>query len=134
MGPVADLLAVLERSDEVELWMSRSGESREELVAVIGHLPVLDAVAVRVSMDDHVAGAEVVSDRVADAPQGLPLEARTMLPDGARVLGVHASPGRDDGEGITPDRPEADLTDALAGANADVVCAGHTHRPTDRRM
>jgi hypothetical protein len=35
----------------------------------------------------------------------LPLESRTTLPDGTRVLGVHASPGRDDGAGITPDRP-----------------------------
>lgn len=29
----------------------------------------------------------------------LPLEVRTELPDGTAVLGVHASPGRDDGEG-----------------------------------
>lgn len=62
---------------------------------------------------------------------GLPLESRATLPDGTRVLGVHASPGRDDGEGITPDRPEPELRAALAGAAADVVCAGHTHRPAD---
>ncbi len=62
----------------------------------------------------------------------LPLETRVVLPDGTRLLGVHASPGRDDGAGITPDRPDAELADALAGANADVVCAGHTHQPTDR--
>lgn len=54
------------------------------------------------------------------------------LDDGTRVLGVHASPGRDDGDGITPDRPESILTVELAGAGADVVIAGHTHRPTDR--
>jgi hypothetical protein len=53
----------------------------------------------------------------------LPLESRTTLPDGTRVLGVHASPGRDDGAGITPDRPELELREALAGAAADVVCA-----------
>lgn len=39
---------------------------------------------------------------------GLPIDVRTTLPDGTRVLGVHASPGRDDGPGITPQRPEAD--------------------------
>jgi len=44
---------------------------------------------------------------------------------------VHASPGRDDGEGITPDRPEAALGADLAGAEADIVMAGHTHRATD---
>src|SRR6478735_7664847 len=38
--------------------------------------------------------------------QDLPLEVRMVLPDGTRVLGVHASPGRDDGSGITPHRPE----------------------------
>lgn len=62
----------------------------------------------------------------------LPQEVRTVLPDGTRVLGVHASPGRDDGDGITPDRPMPELAEALRGADADVVCAGHTHRPTDR--
>src|SRR5205823_9755551 len=45
-----------------------------------------------------------------------------------------ASPGSDDGEGITPHREEADLRRDLEGANADVVCAGHTHQPTDRRV
>lgn len=64
----------------------------------------------------------------------LPLETRTELPDGTRLLGVHASPRRDDGEGITPDRPEAELRGALAGADADIVCVGHTHQPTDRQV
>lgn len=64
----------------------------------------------------------------------LPLESRTTLPDGTRVLGVHASPGRDDGAGITPDRPEPELRAVLTGAAADIVCAGHTHRPTDRQV
>lgn len=61
-----------------------------------------------------------------------PLEARATLPDGTRVLGVHAAPGRDDGPGITPHRVESELAAALAGADADVVFAGHTHQPTDR--
>ena len=62
----------------------------------------------------------------------LPLELRTTLPDGTTVLGVHASPGRDDGDGITPHRDEAELAPDLAGADAQVVFAGHTHQPTDR--
>jgi predicted phosphodiesterase len=64
----------------------------------------------------------------------LPLERRTELPDGTRLLGVHASPGRDDGAGITPHRPEGALLEALDGAEADIVFAGHTHQPTDRRV
>ena len=64
----------------------------------------------------------------------LPLEARIQLDDGTRLLGVHASPGRDDGDGITPHRPDEELLVALRGAEADVVLAGHTHQPTDRRI
>jgi predicted phosphodiesterase len=62
----------------------------------------------------------------------LPLETRTELADGTRLLGVHSSPGRDDGAGITPDRSEDDLREALIGADADIVLTGHTHQPTDR--
>jgi predicted phosphodiesterase len=64
----------------------------------------------------------------------LPLEVRVVLDDGTRLLGVHASPGRDDGEGITPDRPDDELRTALKDAEADIVIAGHTHQPTDRRV
>ena len=62
----------------------------------------------------------------------LPLEVREVLPDGTDILGVHASPGRDDGAGITPHRPEEELRRDLVGANAGLVFAGHTHQPTDR--
>ncbi len=64
----------------------------------------------------------------------LPAEQRMTLPDGTRVLGVHASPGRDDGPGISPDVPDADLAAMLAGAAADAIFAGHTHRATDRTV
>jgi predicted phosphodiesterase len=64
----------------------------------------------------------------------LPLETRLTLEDGTRVLGVHASPGMDDGPGISPHRPDDDLRAALEGADADLVVAGHTHQPTDRRV
>ena len=64
----------------------------------------------------------------------LPSELRLTLPDGTRLLGVHASPGRDDGPGITRDASDDDLQTLLAGAEADLVCGGHTHRPVDRRV
>jgi predicted phosphodiesterase len=66
--------------------------------------------------------------------EDLPLEVRLTLPDGTRVLGVHASPGRDDGEGITPGRDEEDLRRDLDGCDAELVVAGHTHQPTDRMV
>jgi predicted phosphodiesterase len=61
----------------------------------------------------------------------LPLDLRMTLPDGTRVLGVHAAPGTDDGKGLSPALSEAELRAALAGCAADMVFAGHTHKPLD---
>ncbi|HVG98508.1 MAG TPA: metallophosphoesterase family protein [Chloroflexota bacterium] len=69
-------------------------------------------------------------DRLA----ALPLETRLTLPDGTRVLGVHASPGRDDGPGVRPGLSDADLRALVAGAGADLVLVGHTHWPVDRTV
>jgi predicted phosphodiesterase len=66
--------------------------------------------------------------------QDLPLEMRDILPDGTRFLGVHASPGQDDGSGIGPDGDVAELSSLLAESNADLVCVGHTHLPFERRI
>jgi hypothetical protein len=79
-------------------------------------------------------GGALASTGWRDWLAGLPLEVRTVLPDGTRVLGVHASPGRDDGDGITPHRPVDELAADLADAEADLVCAGHTHQATDRQI
>lgn len=59
----------------------------------------------------------------------LPLEMRITLPDGTRFLGVHASPGQDDGAGLSPDQNAEELSRMLAKCEADLVCIGHTHRP-----
>lgn len=67
----------------------------------------------------------------------LPLEQRLTLPDGARLLGVHAAPGRDGtqpGDGIVPTTSEAELRSLLDGCAADLVCVGHTHWPLERRV
>jgi predicted phosphodiesterase len=62
----------------------------------------------------------------------LPLEVRLTLPDGTRLLGVHASPGRDDGPGVLPEHSDDELEQRLAGCEADLVIVGHTHVPVDR--
>jgi predicted phosphodiesterase len=59
----------------------------------------------------------------------LPVEQRTTLPDGTRLLGVHASPGRADGVGIRPSLSDAEVRSLLTGCEADLVCVGHTHCP-----
>lgn len=65
---------------------------------------------------------------------GLPLEARIDLPDGTRVLLVHAAPGTDDGPGITTGQSDEELGPILKGADAGLVFVGHTHKPLDRSV
>ena len=64
----------------------------------------------------------------------LPLEQRLVLPDGTRLLGVHAAPGADDGLGIYPTTSDAELRAVLQGCAADLVCVGHTHWPMEREL
>lgn len=64
----------------------------------------------------------------------LPLELRLTLPDGTRLLGVHAAPGTDDGPGIIPLLNDDELRTLLAPAEADLVIVGHTHVPLDRSI
>jgi len=65
---------------------------------------------------------------------GLPGEQRLTLPNGARLLGVHAAPGTDDGDGINPAQSDDELHTLLAGCEAEIVCVGHTHWPVDRSI
>lgn len=65
---------------------------------------------------------------------GLPTRFRRTLPDGTRVLAVHASPVADDGLGIGNKATATELAALLAGCDADVVFGGHTHRPFDQRV
>jgi predicted phosphodiesterase len=64
----------------------------------------------------------------------LSIEMRVTLPDGTRFLGVHASPGRDDGSGISPDMNVTEASGLLADADTDLLCVGHTHLPFERKV
>jgi len=64
----------------------------------------------------------------------LPLDVRLTTPGGMRLLAVHASPGRDDGEGVHRGRGNQDLAELIEGADADVIFVGHTHEPMVRRV
>jgi predicted phosphodiesterase len=59
----------------------------------------------------------------------LPLGFEETLPDGRRVLCVHASPNLDDGEGIRPTMPASRIEELVAGCEAGLICVGHTHIP-----
>jgi len=62
----------------------------------------------------------------------LPLDARLTLPDGSKVLAVHAAPGTDDGIGISFNISDDDLLKLLSDVEADLVLVGHTHLPLVR--
>jgi len=64
----------------------------------------------------------------------LPLEQRRSLPDGTRVLLVHAAPGTDEGPGIHAAQTDDELDRLLEGCAADLVFVGHTHQPLDRTV
>jgi len=66
--------------------------------------------------------------------QTLPLEQRLTLPDGTRVLLVHAEPGEDDGQGLNPGLSDDQVRASLARCNADFICVGHFHVPIDRTL
>jgi putative phosphoesterase len=64
----------------------------------------------------------------------LPLDIRLTLPDGTRVLLVHAAPGADDGQGIYPTHTDEELRTLLGQPEADVICVGHNHCVIDRTL
>lgn len=65
--------------------------------------------------------------------EALPLNLHRMLPDGKRVLGVHAAPDTDDGMGISINTPDEELLALVRGVEADLLLVGHTHIPFDRQ-
>jgi predicted phosphodiesterase len=68
----------------------------------------------------------------------LPLEERLTLPNGMRLLAVHAAPGKDGSEpgpprpALHPAQTEDEARAQIAGCDADIVCVGHTHAVLDR--
>jgi len=64
----------------------------------------------------------------------LALEMRLVLPDGSRVLAVHAVPGTDDGSGIDLNISDDDVLKLLSDVETDLVLVGHTHLPLDRTV
>jgi predicted phosphodiesterase len=100
----------------------------QDVAADIGLLPVLVEVSQAFSWSQGAVAATGWHDWLAR----LPLEQRLTLPDGTRLLGVHAAPGTDDGDGISPALDDAELGEVVAGCEADLVCVGHTHWPLDR--
>lgn len=104
--------------------------SQAEVIADLAWLPIFEEVARTMAWTQ---GA-VATGGWLPFLDGLPLEQRLTLPNGTRLLGVHASPGQDSGDGLRPDYPEAFLRAQIADCAADLVCAGHTHWPMNMRL
>jgi len=100
----------------------RPPPSRANVEANISFLPRLVEVAETFTWTQ----AAITATGWMDWLKRLPLEFRTTLPDGTRVLGVHASPGRDDGERVSPVASDEALPHLLAGCDAETIFAG-TH-------
>ncbi|MGB1287844.1 MAG: metallophosphoesterase family protein [Aggregatilineales bacterium] len=62
----------------------------------------------------------------------LPLEYRLTLPDGTRLLAVHASPGHDDGTAFAVEQTDEEMFALVEGCQADIVAGGHWHNPLQR--
>ncbi|MFN4293450.1 MAG: metallophosphoesterase family protein [Thermoflexales bacterium] len=88
------------------------------------------AVATRLAMLCWTQGALAASGWL-NWMATLPLEQRLALPNGARVLLVHAAPGTDDGAGIRPTMSDDQIAAAIEGCEADLIFTGHTHWQLD---
>jgi predicted phosphodiesterase len=108
----------------------RPSPTSADVLADISRLPIFEEVAQTMAWTQ---GA-IVATGWLPFLDALPLEQRLTLPDGTRLLGVHAAPGQDGGPGIRPDYPQAELEERVAGCDADLLCVGHTHWPLNIRI
>jgi putative phosphoesterase len=94
----------------------------------------IDLVERYAAMAAGIAWTRGVLDQggLLDVLAGLPSQLRLQLPSGRNVLGVHASPGADDGPGIDTRIDDEQLRQLFAGSDAEIVIGGHTHTAADR--
>ena len=104
-----------------------------DAAAAVGNLDLVErfaSMSAQIGWTRGVLCASGLVDWLAD----LPSEQRLTLPEGSELLGVHASPWRDDGPGIDTTAADDALSELLAGCEADLVVGGHTHDATDRTV
>lgn len=109
--------------NEMDPWLD---EAKED--------PTIWPILIQINRSFSWTAGAMVNAGWQDWLSGLPLDHRITLPDGTRVLLVHASPGTDDGTGIHPKISDEVLQDLITGAEADLILIGHTHAPLDRQL
>jgi predicted phosphodiesterase len=97
----------------------------------VGELELVERYAAMAGAIGWTRGALVQTGSLS-VLSDMPAEQRLRLPDGSLVLGVRASPGRDDGQGIDSRVDADELAQLLGDCGASTVVGGHTHDPTDR--
>jgi predicted phosphodiesterase len=112
-----------------------TGDLSASLPAVRDQMPLADVQQV-VEMTRSFAWTRgaVTAAGAYDWLAAIPVEQRVTLPDGTRVLIVHAAPGTDDGTGILPEMSDDEIAEILQGTEADLVIVAHTHQPLDRTV
>ena len=140
-GP--DPVGVLEMLDDLDvvvtingnterytLTMDRPDPSFETVMADPSELPRLVEVAATFAWTRGFLAAHGRVDTILSYVS----EFRSILPDGSRLLALHASLVSDAGPGITPRLTRADVEVLFPSHGADVVMAGHTHERTDIQL
>jgi len=108
----------------------RPSPTAEEVIANPALLPIFAEVAHTFAWTQGCLAATGWLTYLED----LPLEQYFQLPDGTRLLGVHASPGSDHGDGLHPRQKDETVLALLKNCAADLICVGHTHWPMNRRV
>ncbi|WP_195210579.1 metallophosphoesterase family protein [Actinomarinicola tropica] len=137
IGP--DPVGVLERLHELPSCRFLAGNSERYVRTGERPLPDPATAAARPHLPGLIAGFSWTAGRLHEAGwfdwlTSLPATLRAELATGERIVGVHATPDRDDGSGIHGRLSDAEIEELLDLADADVLCGGHTHLPLHRRI
>ena len=138
IGP--DPVGVLERLERLE--NARIVRGNGERYVLTGDRPdwfvrdrsEAEATAMRIALANSFSWTQgaVTQAGWLDRLAALPFEMRFSLPDGTRVLGVHATHRRDDEHTLVDRKTDDELRDLVSDADAELVLAAHTHRVLDR--
>jgi len=94
-----------------------------------GNSIALDAVLQDIQKQGGVDAYWILGDLVAIGPDPVGVLDRLTSLENTRFIR-----GNGDRYGVKPDTSEDDLRNLFKGCNADLVCVGHTHRPSDRKI
>lgn len=137
IGP--DPVGVLERLHRLPNCRFLAGNSERYVRTGERPLPDPETAASRPHLPGLIAGFSWTAGRLYESGwfdwlTSLPASLRGELSTGDKVVGVHATPDRDDGSGLHPLFSDEELEQMLDLADADILCAGHTHLPLERRV